>query len=280
MVLMNGASRQLETAIEIITPENIAFRYHVAGPFLRLPAYLIDFAIRAAAMLLGFVVLQLLPIPRELGAFALTGYLLMAFVLNWFYGGLFEAYWNGQTPGKRLMGIRVLTVDGQPINAFQAILRNILREIDAQPILFYQVGLWAATNNDRFQRLGDLAAGTIVVIEQRRWLRGVLRVQEPRAVQLAARIPPSFQASRLLARALASYVERRHTFSWGRRLEIARHLGEPLRRQFDLPADTDLDLLLCALYQRTFVGQAEEPAAQTSPFMEPESPLAFLEEVR
>ena len=54
-------------------------------------------------------------------------------MLSWFYVGLFEALWNGQTPGKRLMGIRVVSVEGQPITPFQAILRNILRVVDAQP---------------------------------------------------------------------------------------------------------------------------------------------------
>ena len=61
-------------------------------------------------------------------------------MLFWFYGGLFETFWNGQTPGKRLLGIRVITLDGQPINALQAILRNVLRIVDAQPLRFSRSG--------------------------------------------------------------------------------------------------------------------------------------------
>ena len=182
------------------------------------------------------------------------------FVLGWFYFGLFEALWNGQTPGKRLMGIRVVSVEGQPITPFQAILRNILRIADAQPAGLYLVGLVAATLNDRFQRLGDLPSGTMVVIEEQRYLRGVVRIHEPEAIRAAASIPPTFQPSRSLGRVLAAYVQRRQLFPWGRRIEIARHIGEPLRQKFQLPPGTDLDMLLCGLYRRAFIAdRTEEP---------------------
>ncbi len=85
-------------------------------------------------------------------------WLILWFVLSWFYGGLFETYCNGQTPGKRMMRIRVIASDGQPINGLQAVLRNLLRAIDAQPLFTYQLGLFSAMMNDRFQRLGDLAS--------------------------------------------------------------------------------------------------------------------------
>ena len=69
------------------------------------------------------------------GPFAAAFGLIAMFVLEWFYGGIFETYMNGQTPGKWVMGIRVLTVDGQPINGLQAVLRNILRTVDLYPML-------------------------------------------------------------------------------------------------------------------------------------------------
>ena len=73
-----------------------------------------------------------------------------------------------------------------------------------------------------------------------------------------------FRASRGLSRALAAYVQRRHTFPWRRRLEIAMHIGEPLREKLNLPPDVNYDLLLCALYYRTFitdrVDDAQRPA--------------------
>jgi len=269
---MGNAPAQFDTSIEIVTPENIAFRYRVAGPFRRLPAYLIDLLIRCGVAGAGTIGLAVLLGMAGLGAGWVAGAsLILWFVLAWFYGGLFETCFNGQTPGKRLMQIRVVSIDGQPINGLQAVLRNVLREVDAQPITCYLAGLLACAMNHRFQRLGDLACGTIVVVEERPWFEGVVRSGEPEAVRLAGAIPANFQPSRTLARALAAYVQRRRTFSWPRRLEIAGHLGEPLREQLNLPANTNSDLLLCALYDRTFfTDQTDLGAREGSPFMEPQ----------
>ncbi len=281
-------ARQLDTNIEIVTPENIAFRYRVAGPFRRLPAYLIDLVIRFAVLFIGGIIFG---IGGEIAGWetgAAGASLILFFAIFWFYGGFFEAWWNGQTPGKRLMQIRVVTVDGQPINASQAVLRNILRAVDMQPAIFYQVGLLAAAANDRFQRLGDLACGTMVVVEERHWYRGVLRITDPEAIRLAGLVPVGFQPGRKLSRALAAYVHRRQAFSWGRRFEIAHHLGEPLRDKFGLPADTNLDLLLCGLYHRTFITDRQEEAVEAtiiespfapvrSPFMDPVTAMATLD---
>jgi len=270
---------QLDTSIEIITPENIAFRYRVAGPFRRLPAYLIDLAIR------GFVILAALIV--SLIVFGIVGLapmgfglvLVLWFLLSWFYGGLFETFFNGRTPGKMLLQIRVVSVDGQPINGLQAVLRNVLRTIDMQPGFFCVLGLLTATMNNRFQRLGDLACATMVVIEEQPWLHGVVRIQEAEVARTAAQIPANFEASRTLGKALAAYMQRRRTFSWGRRLEIARHLGEPLRERFDLPAGTNLDLLLCAAYQRAFItDHRDEADPGGSPFLQPQSPFASFDQ--
>ncbi len=272
----NGQNSQLDTRIEIVTPENITFQYRVAGPFRRLPAFLIDTVIRIVVGAVTLIVSSL-----AFGAAGIEGLgmgltLVLWFVLSWFYGGLFEALWNGQTPGKWMMGIRVVSIEGQPITPLQAILRNILREVDAQPMWLYQVGLLSAILNDRFQRLGDIAAGTMVVVEQRRQLRGVAPMAEPEALRIAAQITPTFLPSRSLARALAAYVQRRRVFSRGRRLEIARHVGDPLRQKFQLPADTDLDMLLCGLYRRAFIADRTEPIAErgVSPFAAPALPPA------
>jgi len=281
-------TKQLDTSIEIVTPENIAFRYRVAGPFRRLPAYLIDLKIRIGVCFFGWIILMIVFSILGWPSGGIGAALILCFVVFTFYGGLFEAYWNGQTPGKRLMQIRVVTVDGQPINASQAVLRNILRIVDMQPLFFYLVGLQAASANDRFQRLGDLACGTMVVLEERQWYRGVLRTNDPEAIRLAGLVPASFQAGRELSRALAAYVHRRRAFSWGRRFEIAHHLGEPLRERFNLPADTNLDLLLCGLYHRTFITDRQEEAVEAailespfapmrSPFTEPATAMASLD---
>ena len=257
---------QLDTRIEIVTPENIAFLYRVAGPFHRLPAYLIDILVRVfVAAVAFFGVLFVFGLAAAPGV-GIGLWLVLWFVLEWLYGGLFETYWNGQTPGKRLTRLRVVSTNGQPINGFQAVLRNVLRAVDAMPIvpLFgalpvptYQLGLLATMLNDRYQRLGDLACGTMVVIEESPTRYGVIAIEEPDAIRLAGLLPATFQPSRSLALALSNYVARRRRFGWSRRVEIAQHLAEPLRRQFGLPRETSPDLLLCALYHRTFFSHEE-----------------------
>ena len=177
--------RQLDSRIEVVTPENIAFHYVLAGPFRRLPAYLIDVAIRML-VLMGLLFAAVFFGMVGVGRRWLRGLVdRVVRALTWFYGGLFETLWNGQTPGKRLLGLRVLAVDGRPINAMQAVLRNVLRNVDAWPIVGYggamgvplfMVGLAATAASNRFQRLGDLACGTIVVVERRGRLRGLARV--------------------------------------------------------------------------------------------------------
>ena len=78
---------------------------------------------------------------------------------------VFEAFWNGQTPGKRLVGLRVLSVTGRPVHVGEAILRNLLRVVDSLPGV-YAVGIVSVLASSRSQRLGDLAAGTVVVHEK------------------------------------------------------------------------------------------------------------------
>jgi len=265
---MGPKDQPLDATIHVVTPENIAFEYRLAGPFRRLPAFLLDVGFQAGILVGLGIVLSL-----TIGFFSqgLASYLLLiaALVIWWFYGALFETFGNGQTPGKYLVGLRVLTDNGQPINGLQATLRNLLRAAD---LIIPLVGLLVISLNRKYQRLGDLVAGTMVVVEERQWLTGVARLDDPRAIQLAAYLPPNFVVSRTLARTLATYVERRRFFTPPRRREVARHLAVPLLDRFGLPSDTSYDLLLCALYYRTFIADrsqderllAEAQAAVTS----------------
>jgi hypothetical protein len=119
----------------------------------------------------------------------------------------------------------------------------------------YMVGLVASSMNQKYQRLGDLACGTIVVVETKHRLHGLVRMEQAAIQGLLSQLPPQIPVSRSMARALASYVARRSYFAPGRRAEIASVLGEPLVLMYGLPKDTSHDLLLCALYYRTFVGR-------------------------
>mgnify|MGYP002622780748 CR=1 FL=1 len=268
--------RQLDSRIEIVTPENIAFHYVLAGPFRRLPAYLIDVGIRMGVVLLVAMAAALAGI-GGLGAIGFGLMLIIWFVLSWFYGGLFETFWNGQTPGKRMLGLRVLSVDGRPINAMQAVLRNVLRDVDAWPMVgygaafgipLYMLGLVVVTANDRYQRLGDLACGTIVVVERHTRLTGLAQIEHREVLQLARQLPANFTASRQLAQTLSGFVARRGRFSPARRFELAGIPAGPFVERFSLPHDTNPDLLLVSMYFRTFF--ADRIAADDAPDPQPE----------
>lgn len=268
---MPSSPDQIDTQIEIVTPENIAFQYRIAGPFQRLPAYIIDkvlqFVVMGAALLLLTILFALFGLP----GFGIGVGLIFYFVVSWFYGGVFEAFWNGQTPGKRLMRLRVLSSDGQPINGMQAVLRNVLRAVDLLPPMFYFFGFLSAFWNERFARLGDLACGTMVIVEEPPYAVGALRIVEPEALALAAELPAHLTVSRSLALALSGYVAKRRFVPWARRVQIARHVAEPLRERFGLPAGVSYDLLLCAVYHKVFFSESADEAARES---RGESPFA------
>lgn len=268
---MTDSPTQLDSRVQVVTPENIAFEYRVAGAFGRITAYLMDLLLRAlillATVFTAYAVLGLAGIPSA----TLFVMFVTWFVVQWFYGGLFEAFWNGQTPGKRMTGLRTVRTDGRPITALQAILRNVLRTADAMPMWLvptfitgepwqlplptYLVGLVSMAATRRCQRLGDLASGTMVIAEDRSRFGRVEAPDEPGLRELLETLPASFQPSRSLARTLSHYVGRRRYFGPARRQEIARHVGAVLVERLGLPPDTNHDLLLCALYVRAFLSR-------------------------
>lgn len=262
---------EFDTRISIITPENIAFDYRIAGPFQRLPAFLIDFLIRLVAFFALYLVVTIIAGFQVGIAWGFITY----FALDIFYGGFFETVWNGQTPGKRMLNLRVVTIHGEPISPYQAVLRNILRIADGFPyfgasaigVPLYQVGLFTMMANRRYQRVGDLVCGTIVVTEEQQVVYGVMHVMSPEAIRLAAEIPASFEVTRSLGLALSSYAQRRLMFGWARREEIGRHLGEPLRQRLGLHSIPSYDALLCALYHKAFV--EERPGQEGLPYQPP-----------
>jgi len=244
----------LDATLSVVAPEHITFDYRLAGPFRRLPAFILDLCIGTAVFIALAIVINM-TVAMASGYLATAVMFLLFFVIWWFYGVLFETFMNGQTPGKYMVGLRVLSDSGEPINGMQATLRNLLRAAD---MFVPVVGLVVMSLNKKFQRLGDIVAGTIVVIEERQWLTGVAQLEDPRAIQLAAYLPPNFVVTRSLARTLATYVERRRFFTPPRRREVARHLAIPLLNRFGLPPDTSYDLVLCALYYRTFIADRSQ----------------------
>jgi uncharacterized RDD family membrane protein YckC len=161
----------------IDTPEQVAIRFPVAGIGSRFLAILIDTLLQIAAyvvMVLVFVlVISAAPKSTSTGEFSHTGekwliagLILVHFVTYWGYFTLFEAFWNGQTPGKRLFKVRVIQDSGRQITFFESMIRNLIRIVDLFPS-FYLVGVITMACNRQHKRLGDLAAGTLVIHERR-----------------------------------------------------------------------------------------------------------------
>ncbi|XZE20778.1 RDD family protein [Pirellulaceae bacterium SH449] len=246
----------IDLLARIQTPENIEFQYRLAGPFRRLPAFLIDVFVRGLIITAVWIVFLfaggILFGGMGFGTNLIIFFLVVfQFFLQWSYGAFFETYWNGQTPGKWLCGLRVISVDGRPINISQAIVRNLLRSADLFPTGI--VGLIATSVTQRFQRIGDLAAGTMVIVNQVSWVPTNVRFEDARVASLSEHIPPDFRLSSTLAKAIALYVERRSRIPIGRRLELANYLAKPLLIKFEFRDDTSSDLLLCAIYYREFM---------------------------
>ena len=146
----------LDTVREVHTPEGVALRLPAAGPVPRALAWLIDLAIRMALLMAISMVLGML------GAFGNGVYLILLFVVFWAYPVVFEAMYGGQTPGKRALGLRVVSADGAPIGWMASFVRNLMRTVDMLPF-GYGAGLVASLADPWSRRLGDTVAGTLVI---------------------------------------------------------------------------------------------------------------------
>ena len=146
----------LDTAREVPTPEGIELSLRLAGPVSRSLAWLIDFVVRVVAMAALSTALSLL------GKFGIGLLLILWFALEWLYPTVFEVWFDGATPGKRSLGLIVLHDDGTPVRLPASLTRNLLRAVDFFPIL-YGFGLVTMLLNRDFKRIGDIAAGTVVV---------------------------------------------------------------------------------------------------------------------
>ena len=268
--LYRKRNNQLDTVIRIVTPENIAFSYQLASLSQRAIAYCIDMMVLVfVELLIGCLLLFLVSFLYLPGGFALAVMFISVFLLYWFLGAFFETVWNGQTPGKRLLGIRVLSTEGQPINSFQAVLRNILRLADLQPGISGGVAFANMLCNKRFQRFGDLLSGTMVIVDENTYGRHELvKFKHPDIFRVTEMLPPIALTPGTL-KALALYVHRRKAVSPRRREHIAAVLAVPLIERHGLPENVSYDLLLCAVYHAHFVAMSDKEEAEEESRHEP-----------
>ncbi|MBK5187033.1 MAG: stage II sporulation protein M [Gemmatimonadaceae bacterium] len=179
------SSASLDRRVEIETPEQTVLSYTIAVVGSRAAAALVDlFIIMAVELALYFAIglidgaaffVHASSAQKMSSAWAVAVGLLFGFALLWGYYVLFEAIWDGQSPGKRWLGIRVVQDGGYSVSFGASAARNLVRFVDMQPGILYGVGLVSMTISKTGKRLGDIVAGTIVVHEQRALIAAAVR---------------------------------------------------------------------------------------------------------
>ena len=200
-------SLQLDTTRSVPTPEGIEIVLRLAGPIPRALAWLTDLLLRLAVLLAAGLALLML------GQFGWGVMLIVAFLLEWLAMAAFEVWADGATPGKRALGIMVLHDDGTPVGWPAALVRNLLRAVDFLPA-GYGFGLAAMLAGRDFKRLGDIAAGTVVVYRE--------AAQGAAVIPLAPPVPAPRPLTLEEGRAVLDFAERSPVLTPERAAEIAQ----------------------------------------------------------
>jgi len=186
-------------------------QFAVAGPVIRGMAWLVDGLIRFAILALFFVFIGIPAFASESPQAAIGLFLITQFLLNWFYTTAFEAV-TGTTPGKKLFRLWVVHDNATPITLSGALIRNFLRVVDYLPFT-YMLGLICMLFDTRFRRLGDLAAGTLVIYRDK-------TLSAPSFAYGISSPPPEW-LTRNERQAIVEFAERSEHLSSDRQMELA-----------------------------------------------------------
>ena len=211
----------IDNKYDIEIPEGLTLHAIPAGPIVRLYAWSVDLIIRAGiylAVILGFSILG------EMG-WGLA--MIIMFAIEWFYPVIFEVLRDGATPGKNTFGLKVVHDDLTPISWQASILRNLLRSVDFLP-MFYLFGLISTLLNQKFQRLGDLAAGTLV-IHQHTENHELPQFTQPAQAPQYPLLPNEQQA-------ILNFAQRSSNMTYARSEELARTTGPLVKSSNDTVA--------------------------------------------
>jgi uncharacterized RDD family membrane protein YckC len=227
----------------VLTPERVSLQYDIAGIGSRGAAAIVDTAIQLVAVVVFFlgvsaaaVVGASVGIRGEGLAVLLFGLIVLAlFVITAGYFMVFEILWNGQTPGKRLVGVRVIRENGYPIRPVDAVIRNLVRIVDWLPAT-YGIGVLTMLLNRRSKRLGDFASGTIVIREA---ARGATAAMIPTVT--ASR---GYTLTNSDATLVRDFLTRRVTMNSQARSDLARRLATTLATRYGLSLDVDPETFL------------------------------------
>ncbi|MGE8151201.1 RDD family protein [Pseudomonas vancouverensis] len=207
-------SPPVDTRYHVETPEGVDLPLRPAGLVVRALAFAIDLGLRGLILGVLFIVLAML---GKLGAGLGS---ILTFVVSWWYMVLFEVFNQGRSPGKQWMGLQVVQDDGTPIGGSASLLRNLLRVVDLLPFGYF-LGAITCLQHPHFKRLGDIAAGTLVIYREQPLTRPVI----PEA--LPSR--PTFALTLSEQRAILAFAERQSALSQARANELAAILAEPLQ---------------------------------------------------
>jgi uncharacterized RDD family membrane protein YckC len=235
--------------VTIVTPENITVTYQVAGFASRFLAFLIDFIIQIFLWLGGSWFFRIAAAGFQYGGLSLGDFIsaagiIVGYLIQFAYASVFEMMWGGRTPGKRVLGLRVIRDGGYPINLTSSAIRNVLRFLDfgALPfnpplVLWGLPGLISIFLSPQYKRLGDWAAGTIVIVEAgvSPFIAGRIRGElTPQALELMPALRNLDRITPEEYRAVRRYTERRATWDLRVQAALAERLARPLLAKLDL----------------------------------------------
>jgi uncharacterized RDD family membrane protein YckC len=235
----------LDDELLIETPERVELHYILANIGNRFLAAAIDHLIQLLLLLALLLILGALSqwnFDSAFGTWAMAIAILVGFVIYWGYFVLFETFWNGQTPGKRIMKLRVVREDGRPIRFFEAFVRNLLRIIDISPPFSYAIGVATIIFSPRSKRIGDLVAGTVVVKERASEapsLAEIIQLSEAEQKKLASAGVAPFKAdTRLLSdrelQAVETFLNRRYELNEPNRSMLAARISQAVSTKLGL----------------------------------------------
>jgi uncharacterized RDD family membrane protein YckC len=224
------------------TPEQIELAYDIAGIGSRFLAALIDHILITMILSFSCIGLTIVAVQLDLGldeSLVLGLFVLGVYLSLCAYFIFFETVWNGQTPGKRLVGLRMVRVGGRPLGFFGSAVRNFIRLADFLPIL-YGLGVMVMFIDKRSRRLGDIAAGCIAVRERKAMTLEALSaptVAEQAVVAAAERITiPNLSAiQRDDYDIVQEYLRRSASLSFDARRRLAMQLIDGLQRRLGYP---------------------------------------------
>ena len=241
--------------LKVQTPEQVGFQFPLAGIGSRAIALLWDFLLRyffifvfVVGSLIAFEVFDTFALIRdwfsELTTWWIAILILIYGILELGYFILFEALWNGQTPGKKIQKLRVIRTDGQPIGWPEAGIRNILRAVDL-PGGIYPIGVIVMFLSAKGQRIGDYAAGTVVIMEQKADTPGIDTRKDvsPRAGLIDLQDYIAHMTEKQY-RVVSTFLERRETMTPADRGQIARKLALGLMQRWGIRPKRDVSFEL------------------------------------